>query len=537
MRILMTPDILEWAIGSLSKAIIKHNPRFNWSLIPVHPRGVANSLPAIVEALKKGVDFWHAQYWNSAIQMLNVFPELKHKPSLLTHHNHHCLEKKDWRVFSGVNEMTNWGCDVLRKKHNKVYHIPHGIDLDRYSFIDDYPSKNDIPTVGYVGRVVPWKKLDKICEAAKNLDYKVVGYGYIDKPDYWNRIKELYVQESDWDRSILDFTGQVGRHGMAPANMKDDGYKKMDVFVAYSVGEKESGTLPLLEAMARGVPVMATAQGMARDLIEHNKNGVIFNEDNFESELKRVMEDVELRKQLRKNAWETIKNYPEQKMARAYAKSYYDIIWSGNPVVSVIIPTFERAEHLVNTITSIETQEYLAKEIIVVDDGSQDKGATELLCRKLKEKIRTPLLYLNTNHKGYGLAKARNMGVVEALGDILLFLDDRLTLEDNALAEIAKVPDKKWHHGAKLSKGKISTKRTFIENFSWIKKSDFVSGGMFNERMGYYGGMSQLLREQYSEKVEFKYNNKATAYEAVRARRGRKTDIWKAKEIIAKLNA
>ena len=58
---------------------------------------------------------------------------------------------------------------------------------------------------------------------------------------------------------------------------------------------------------------------------------------------------------------------------------------------------------------------------------------------------------------------------------------------------------------------------------------------MFNERMGFYGGMSQLLREQYREKVEFIYDDKATAKEVVRAKRGRKKDIWKAKDIINKL--
>jgi len=49
----------------------------------------------------------------------------------------------------------------------------------------------------------------------------------------------------------------------------------MTVFVMYSTGEKESGTLPLLHAMARGVPVMATHQGMARDIIKDGENGII----------------------------------------------------------------------------------------------------------------------------------------------------------------------------------------------------------------------------------------------------------------------
>lgn len=528
MRVMINDDVPDWAIGALTKAIVKYNPRFNFVHVSVHPRGLANSFVELHDALKEGIDLWHAQYWNSALNMIEALPELKNIPSVLTHQNHNSLEKKDWNVFNGLVHPTHWGCDVLRKNHKNVYHIPHGIDLDRYSWIDKPCEENNI---GYIGRVVPWKHLGDICMAAKKLDYKVVASGYIDKINYWNEACKSYAEAG-----TLKFIGGPGRVSMAPANMKDDLYRKMKVFVMYSTGEYESGTLPLFEAMARGVPVMATSQGSARDLIEDGKNGIIFTEDNFEKKLAELMEDKELRMKLRKNAWQTIKNYSDQRMARNYAKAYYDVAFNGQPVVSVIIPTFERAEHLADTILSVEKQEYIAKEIIVVDDGSDDNGQTKMVCNELKKKIKTPLLYLNTNDtKNYGLAKARNMGVVEALGEVLLFLDDRLNLEDGALEEIVNVPNGEWHYGAKRTKAGISTKRTFIENFSWIKRKDFIMGGMFNERMGYYGGMSQALREQYKNKVEFVYDDKAVAYEAVRAKRGRKTDIWKAKDIIDKI--
>lgn len=464
--------------------------------------------------------------------MLEKLPELKFIPKLLTHHNHHCLEKKNWKDFEGLNEMTEWGCEVLRKKHDRVYKIPHGIDLDRYKYIPELTNEKN---VGYVGRVVPWKNLDKICMAAKNLNYKVKGVGYVDKEEYFNESCKPFIEDG-----TMDFIGGAGRFSMAPANVKDDQYTKMKVFVMYSTGEKESGTLPLLEAMARGVPVMATAQGMARDIIEHNKNGIIFTEETFESELKRIMEDNELLEKLRKNAWQTIKNYPEQRMAREYAKTYYDIMWHGSPVVSVIIPTFQRAKQLIDVIGSVEEDDYPAKEIIVVDDCSDDNGATKLACQKMKEQIKSPLLYLNTEKKdGYNLAMARNMGVIEALGSVILFLDDRLKLQNGALERISQVERGKWHFGQKIIKGKPSKKRTFIENFSWIRKKDFVDGGMFNERMIYYGGISQLTREQYQNKVDFVYDDKASVEEILRARGlgGKRKDIWRAKEIIRKLYA
>jgi len=528
MRILISPDVENWAIGHLTRAIVKNNPRFNWINILVHPRGIKDSYLELYDAIEDGIDLWHGQYWNSALNMIEALPQLKNITKVLTHQNHNSLEKKDWSMFNGIIHPTYWGTDVLRKKHGNVYHIPHSVDLDRYTYIDD---KCEEDNIGYVGRVMPHKHLADVCKTAKNLGYKVVGSGYVEKVDYWNKEVKQYK-----DDGTLDYIGGPGRASMCPANIKDDRYKKMKVFVMYSTGECESGTLPLFEAMARGVPIMATSQGSARDLIEDGKNGIIFTEDNFEKKLKELMEDEPLREKLRKNAWQTVKNYSEQRMARKYAKMYYDVAFNKQPVVSVIIPTFERAEHLADTIMGIELQDYIAKEIIVIDDGSDDDGKTKMICNELKKKIKTPLLYLNTNDtKHYGLAKARNMGVVEALGEVLLFLDDRLVLEDGSLEEIVNVKEGEWHYGAKRTKTGMSTKRTFIENFSWIKKKDFVRGGMFCERMGYYGGMSQILREQYADKVDFIYNDKAVAKEAVRAKRGRKSDIWKAKDIINKL--
>ena len=524
-NILITPDCDDWAIASLTNAIVKYNPRFNFYNVVVHPRAVAEGFVKINHLVKQGVkfDLYHARYWHSADQLMELMPALKKVPKVLTHHNHNDLEKRDWHEYDVLTTSTSYGADKLSRIHRNVFKVPYGIDLDFYGFNDDYPPKK--PAVGYVGRIVPWKHLKDICETANQLRYKVIGCGYIDKPDYWETVP----------RSNLEYYGGYGRANQVSSNFVAGLYKKMTVFVMYSTDERESGTLPLLEAMARGVPVMATSQGMARDLIEDGKNGIIFTPENFKSKLKMLMEDEELRKKLRENAWQTIKYYSDRKMAREFARVYYEALFGRKPLVSVIIPTYNRADSLVDVVLSVEKQSYPAKEIIIVDDGSTDK--TKIVCQELKKRIRTPLLYLNTGQKyEYGLAKARNMGVVEALGKVLLFLDDRLKLEEGALEEISKVDYGEWHFGAKLIKGKLSDKRTFVENFSWINRSDFINGGMFCERMNHYGGLSEITRKQYQTKVRFVYNSKAIASEIRKSgSKHRKSDIWKAKEIVNKL--
>ena len=275
---------------------------------------------------------------------MEICESLKTIPKLLTHHNHYQLEKSDWCNFDALTIATHYGENILKSKHDRVFHIPYGVDLDRFSYIGDYNAEG---VIGYIGRVIDHKNLHKITEAAAKLGYKVKGSGFIDKPDYWKQVGH---------KEVLEWHGNEGRGGMMPVKFKDETYKQMTVFCMYSTGEKESGTLPLLEAMARGIPVIATKQGMARDLIVDGENGILFEENEFEEKLKMIMENKELRQRLRERAWETIKHYSWEKISRAYARAYFKTLYPAKHLISVIIPTHNRADNLLKSIMAIEAQ-------------------------------------------------------------------------------------------------------------------------------------------------------------------------------------
>lgn len=524
MNILITPDVLGWAISNVVQEIVKHQKhRFNFFIQPIHPRGVATEVVPIAHLLnEKEIDLWHAHYWHSADQAMEVAEKLKTIPKLLTHHNHYQLEKSDWRTYDALTIQTRWGENALKAKHDRVFYIPHGVDLERFSYIDEYTTEG---VIGYIGRVIEHKNLDKITTAAAKLGLKVMGSGYIDKPDYWSKVPH---------KEVLEFHGNVGRGGMMPQQFKDELYKKMTVFVMYSTGEKETGTMPLLEAMARGIPVLATRQGMARDLIVDGENGILFEEHEFEEKLKMLMENKELRQRLRERAWETIKAYPWEKISRAYARAYFNTLYPTERLISIIIPTHNRADNLIQSVMAIEANSYKAKEIIVVDDGSTDH--TSMAVAELKKRVKTPLIYLQTTKEGYGLAKARNIGILEALGEQILFLDDRLVLKNDALEKIATHNGERvWYWGGKIAKGKLSTKREFVENFSWCRKRDIAEMGLFNERITAYGGMSQEIRERAKRfGMTFQYVEEAQAEATIHAEKKR-SEIWKGKLLINKL--
>lgn len=90
------------------------------------------------------------------------------------------------------------------------------------------------------------------------------------------------------------------------------------------------------------------------------------------------------------------------------------------PVVSVIIPTYNRSASLLKAIRSVLSQtKGDMLEIIVCDDGSTDN--TKELVFNLKKKFHN-LHYINLPHTG-GPAKPRNIGINHSEGDWVAFLD------------------------------------------------------------------------------------------------------------------
>ncbi len=87
-----------------------------------------------------------------------------------------------------------------------------------------------------------------------------------------------------------------------------------------------------------------------------------------------------------------------------------------NPLVSIVIPTYNRRLYVADAIESCLAQTYGNCEIIVVDDGSSD--GTEGF---LQARYRAGIRYLYQENQGPGIA--RNRGIETADGDFIHFLD------------------------------------------------------------------------------------------------------------------
>jgi glycosyltransferase involved in cell wall biosynthesis len=88
------------------------------------------------------------------------------------------------------------------------------------------------------------------------------------------------------------------------------------------------------------------------------------------------------------------------------------------PLVSVIIPTYNRAAVIGRAIQSVLIQSFTDYELIVVDDGSTDETGSLSIITDNKKQVR--FIRLDQN---YGVSKARNTGVSESSGSLIAFLD------------------------------------------------------------------------------------------------------------------
>ena len=101
------------------------------------------------------------------------------------------------------------------------------------------------------------------------------------------------------------------------------------------------------------------------------------------------------------------------------------------PIISVIVPFFNSKNYIEQTITSILNQTFPYYEILIIDDGSKDKGALEKL-----EKIKKLDSRIKVFHKeNEGLAATRDFGAAKSSNSCkyLMFLDDDDLIEPTYL--------------------------------------------------------------------------------------------------------
>jgi glycosyltransferase involved in cell wall biosynthesis len=167
-----------------------------------------------------------------------------------------------------------------------------------------------------------------------------------------------------------------------------------------------------------------------------------------------------------------------------------------NPFFSIVVPTYNRAALIGNTLRSLLEQEYDHYEIIVVDDGSTD-NTEEVVSAFQDSRIR----YFKKNNAER--AAARNFGAAKATGTYVNFFDSDDLALPNHLSAAVKVlqqhPEAVWFHlGYQWAtpEGNIFRK---VNNFKGETLNHLMSAGNPLSCNGVFVSRSVLLEHPFNE--------------------------------------
>lgn len=107
----------------------------------------------------------------------------------------------------------------------------------------------------------------------------------------------------------------------------------------------------------------------------------------------------------------------------------------GDPKVSIVIPTYNRKNDVLECLKSVCELSYPNYEIIVVDNNSND-GTSEAI-KKLYPNVK-----LIKTDENLGVTGGRNLGGKNSSGEYILFLDHDTIIDKNALSELVSVLQK-----------------------------------------------------------------------------------------------
>jgi glycosyltransferase involved in cell wall biosynthesis len=214
------------------------------------------------------------------------------------------LHSWEYRHFSAwvtpANYLAERAFERTSLTRDKIYVIPQGIELDRF-IANRLPKttarqKLNLPgeanIIGIIGRLDPNKGQDVVIKALAHLHKDKIKPHLLILGDTTKDDKSAYEKEL---------------HGLAESNRLSDyvhfrpylekpeyAYAAMDIFVMAS--NAETYGLVTIEAMASGLPVIGTNSGGTREIISHEKNGLLFeprNDTQLAAQLRRYLDNPE----------------------------------------------------------------------------------------------------------------------------------------------------------------------------------------------------------------------------------------------------
>ena len=215
-------------------------------------------------------------------------------------------------------DATNMHDDQTRERVHVVYNAAE------FSQVAKRPSvEHDELVVGIVGRLAPWKGQDVFLRAFAEAFPTggraiLVGSAMFGEQEYERMLHEL--AHTLGIEARVEF---VGFRDDVPAELR-----KLDVFVHASVIPEPFGQV-IIEAMAAGLPVIASGAGGPLEIITEGVDGMFHKPGDaadLASVLQRLAKDADLRRRLGQAAYASVERFRPEKLAADLMIIYYDVL-------------------------------------------------------------------------------------------------------------------------------------------------------------------------------------------------------------------
>lgn len=200
--------------------------------------------------------------------------------------------------------------------------IPSGIDIKRFSPLADRRKPSDSPTILFIGRLdkrkgvtVLIRAMPLILKSLPNARLIVVGRGTMEKTCR-TLVERLGIAKA------VELVGAISQSDLP------DYYRKADVFCSPALGGETQGVV-LLEAMACGVPVVASRIPGYDETVQDGVNGLLCPPNDIKSLSQliiQVLVEQELRIKLINNALESVKLYAWPFIAEKTFNYYQELL-------------------------------------------------------------------------------------------------------------------------------------------------------------------------------------------------------------------
>jgi len=189
----------------------------------------------------------------------------------------------------------------LSRYSNKIFVLRNGIELD--NIIKYRCKKEKVDSICFIGNIEVYKGVDILLKAVDQLIQNniIIELNIIGKGTLLKNYKQKYKQNK-----YIHFFGYVSEE------KKLNILSKSKIFCLPSKKNTESFGIVNLEAMALGIPIIASNIGGIPDIVKDNRNGLLFssgNIDDLKSKILLLLKDIDLYEKIKRNNLSDIDNY------------------------------------------------------------------------------------------------------------------------------------------------------------------------------------------------------------------------------------